>query len=189
MIYEGNARSVAVVKTQDRQATAISSEQTTQPMLRLNRIILAGFAFMILAFAAFNQAGAVEPLSSAELESHCAHYRSDPEGKDGIFCVRYLQGFIDGAVATDERVTLNVAEEYEKEETYSERAIRTRLGKRMENYGPSYYAEFCLGDPVPKEEVVEKVVTVLKQPGIIAKTPLARDVVYQALRTHYPCES
>ncbi len=84
-------------------------------------------------------------LASAELESHCAHYRMDPGGKDGIFCVRYIQGFIDGAVATDERVTLNVADEYEKEESFSERAIRIRFGSRIKTFGSSYYAEFCLG--------------------------------------------
>jgi hypothetical protein len=159
-----------------------------QQILSVKNAIPAGFAFIILLFAAFNQAGAVEPLSSAELESHCAHYRIDPEGKDGIFCVRYIQGFIDGAVATDERVTLNVSEEYEKEESFSERAIRIRLGKRLESYGSSYYAEFCLGDPVPKAEVVQKVVTALKQPGLVANNPLARDVVYETLRKNYPCE-
>ena len=55
------------------------------------------------------QALAVKPLSSAELASHCVHYRSAPDGEDGIFCVRYIQGFINGAVATDERVAINVA--------------------------------------------------------------------------------
>lgn len=189
MIDEVKARSFAVVRTQDGLSATILSRQTALRMLRFKSNILVGFAFMILAFAAFNQAGAVEPLSSAELESHCAHYRIDPEGKDGIFCVRYIQGFIDGAVATDARVTLNVAEEYEKEETFSERAIRIRLGKRLEDSGPSYYAEFCLGDPVPKAEVVAKVVTALKKPGLIANSPLAREVVYQTLRTHYPCDS
>jgi len=49
---------------------------------------------------------AVEPLSTQELASHCAHYSEYNEGVDTIFCVRYIQGFIDGAIATDERVSL-----------------------------------------------------------------------------------
>lgn len=134
------------------------------------------------------QAGAVEPLSTAELVSHCVHYAEDPDGEDGIFCVRYIQGFIDGAVATDERVTLNVADEYGRDETFTERAIRTRLGRRLARYGPSYYAEFCLGEPVPLKEVVEKVVEDLLDREFVARRVRARDVVYQTLRDQYPCQ-
>ena len=67
-----------------------------------------------------------------------------------------IQGFIDGAMATDERVALNVAAEYQEEETFTQRAIRTRLSNRLMQYG-SYYAEFCLGGPVTLAEVVGRV--------------------------------
>ncbi len=53
-----------------------------------------------------NEAQAVEPLSTPELAEHCIHYYEDADSKDAIFCVRYVQGFIDGAVAIDERVML-----------------------------------------------------------------------------------
>ena len=36
------------------------------------------------------------------------------DGKDAIFCVRYVQGFIDGAVATDARVLENIATEFDR---------------------------------------------------------------------------
>ncbi len=132
--------------------------------------------------------GAVETLSTAELAEHCAYFADDPESADGIFCVRYIQGFIDGAVATDERVTNNVAAELDEQESFTERALRTRVGNRLELYGPSYYAEFCLGEPVPLAEVVEKVVTELEDNDLVAAHPSARDLVYHALRTEYPCE-
>jgi len=131
---------------------------------------------------------AVETLSTTELADHCSYFAEDPESKDGIFCVRYIQGFIDGAVATDERVTQNVAAEIEEQETFSERAIRTRVGSRLERYGPSYYAEFCLGAPVPLAEVVEKVVGELIDDDLVGAHPSARDLVYHALRTEYPCQ-
>ena len=134
------------------------------------------------------QAGAVQPLSSEELASHCKHFQNDPEGKDGIFCVRYIQGFIDGAVATDERVTLNVAAEFEEEETFSQRAIRTRLSSRLNQYGSSYYAEFCLGAPVPLAEVVGLVVADLGTGNLNGNLKSAREVVYLTLRSHYPCD-
>ena len=143
--------------------------------------------FMISAVA--SDAQAVEALSTEELISHCVVYEEDPDGEDGIFCVRYIQGFIDGAVVTDERVTYNVADEYDREESFTERAIRTRLGSRIDRYGPSYYAEFCLGEPVPLAEVVRVVIADLLQLENLEGRELAREVVYTTLRREYPCDT
>ena len=134
------------------------------------------------------KAWAVEALSTAELVSHCDRYHETDATEDRIFCVRYIQGFIDGAVATDESVTRNVAEEYESQESYSERAKRTRIGSRLERFGATVYADYCLGDPVPLREVVEHVVDDSQDEALVAANPLARDLVYSTLRNHYPCE-
>jgi hypothetical protein len=150
---------------------------------------LPGLILATTALLAYSAAGAVEPLSTAELKLHCEVFEEDPDGEDGIFCVRYLQGFIDGAVATDERVTYNVADEADRDESFSERAIRTRVGSRLERFGPSVYAEFCLGEPVPLEEVVTKVVDDLLNEDFVRHMPLARDIVYATLRRNYPCEN
>jgi len=131
---------------------------------------------------------AVEPLSTTELVSHCDKYYDEQAAEDRVFCVRYIQGFIDGAVATDERVARNVVKEYEKDESYSQRAARTRIGNRLERYGSSVYADFCLGDPVPLREVVERVVADAQDDARVKADPLARDLVYRSLRQHYPCE-
>ena len=131
---------------------------------------------------------AVEPLSTEELAAHCAHYSENNKGKDTIFCVRYIQGFIDGAIATDERVTLNVAAEYDKKETFAERALRTRGRSRLLQYGPTVYAEFCLGTPVPLKAVVETVVHDLENRTLVDRQLHARSAVYQSLRTAYPCK-
>jgi hypothetical protein len=139
--------------------------------------------------AVVSDARAVEALSTEELISHCVVYEEEPDGEDGIFCVRYIQGFIDGAVVTDERVTYNVANEFDREETFTERAIRTRLGSRIDRYGPSYYAEFCLGEPVPLAEVVRVVIADLLQLENLEGRELAREVVYATLRREYPCET
>ncbi len=153
----------------------------------MNNAIAPGLILLALIFAPQHEAMAVQPLSAVELASHCKHLRTAPEGVDGIFCIRYVQGFIDGAIATDERVTLNVAEEYHKEETFSERATRIRLGQRMDSYGSSYYAEFCLGEPSPLADVVARVAADLEQNPPTSDTILARNVVYGTLRKHYPC--
>lgn len=144
----------------------------------------------LMVLVSLQSANAVEPLSTRELAEHCIHYAEDPEGKDAIFCVRYVQGFIDGAVATDERVTLNVAAEYEKKESYSERAIRIRSpSRRLSRFGTTVYAEFCLGAPVPLKEVVEHVIDDLMNRKVLEDTLLARDAVYAMLRRDYPCEA
>lgn len=143
---------------------------------------------LIISMAVSN-ARAVEALSTEELISHCAVYDEDPDGEDGIFCVRYIQGFIDGAVATDERVAYNVADEYGIDETPTERAIRARLGSRIELFGSSFYAEFCLGEPLPLAEVARKVITDLMQLESLEGRELARDVVYETLRREYPCKT
>lgn len=132
-------------------------------------------------------AHAVEALSTEELVAHCAVYEQNPAGEDGIFCVRYIQGFIDGAVVTDERVTSNIAAEIDRDETFAERAIRTRLGSRLRTNGASVYAEFCLGEPVPLREVVATVIADLSNREYTGGQLLARDVVYATLRRSYPC--
>ena len=132
-------------------------------------------------------AWAVEALSTKDLMSHCDKYHDQNAEKDHIFCVRYIQGFVDGAVATDEQVAQNIVEEYEREETYSQRAMRTRIGSRLDRYGSSVYADYCLGDPVQLKEVVERVVQSLENEDLVTAHPLARDLVYQTLRTNYPC--
>ena len=152
------------------------------------KIMPAAVIVVLLAASPLQNSQAVEPLSSDEFASHCTEYRRAPEGTDGIFCVRYIQGFIDGAVVTDERVTMNVSEEYRQEETFAQRAIRTRLGRDLERYGASYFAEFCLGEPVPLAEVVDHVVARLEGIDFKPQTRLAREFVYKVLRDDYPCK-
>jgi len=154
----------------------------------MSKFALAAAAVAALTSYPYQHAQAVDPLTSDEFASHCIDYRRAPEGSDGIFCVRYIQGFIDGAVATDERVTTNVSAEYSREETFAQRAIRTRLGMDLERYGASFFAEFCLGEPIPLAEVVDHVVTRLEGIDFKPQMPLARDFVYQVLREDYPCK-
>lgn len=143
-------------------------------------------ALPVLAFTL--PAVAVEALSSAELALHCDKYHDENAPEDRTFCVRYIQGFIDGAVVTDERVTQNVTRELRQTESFSDRAARTRIGARLERLGPSVYAEYCLGNPVPLGEVVERVVSDLGDAALVEANPLARDIVYLTLRSNYPCQ-
>ena len=153
----------------------------------MNRRLGAVLA-IVSGFFVLTEAHAVEILTAEELASHCEAFPDDAESVDGEYCVRYIQGFIDGAIATDVRVMLNM--EAEREETFTERAIRTRMIDRNMQLRASGYAEFCLGDPVPLAEVVLKVVADLdERMKAMDSTSSARDVVYESLRRNYPCEA
>ncbi|MBU2677993.1 MAG: hypothetical protein KJP16_13025 [Gammaproteobacteria bacterium] len=143
---------------------------------------------IVLLFALVDRAESVEPLSTPELADHCAFYHEDRDGKDAIFCVRYVQGFIDGAVATDARVLENIATEFDDDETFADRAIRSRIGSRISRRGPTVYADFCLGEADSLEAVVENVVDDLANREVLDKDLLARDAVFSTLRRAYPCD-
>lgn len=152
--------------------------------MNIKTLLIATFVLILLS----DRAASVEPLSTPELAEHCAFYYEDRDGKDAVFCVRYVQGFIDGAVATDARVLENIATEIDEDESFSERAIRSRIGNRINRRGPTVYADFCLGEPDSLEEVVEKVVDDLASRKVLDKDLLARDAVFTTLRREYPCD-
>ena len=154
----------------------------------MNRRMVAALAFVSSIFA-FAEADAVEILTAEELAAHCEAFPEELDSVDGQYCLRYIQGFIDGAVATDVRVMVNMESESD-EETFTERAIRTRMIDRTEQRRAAGYAEFCLGDPVPLEEVVTKVVADLdERTKSLDGSGTARDIVYESLRRNFPCEA
>ena len=146
------------------------------------------YALLLLQLLSVSTAHALEELSSQELASHCALLRAEPEGVDGKYCVRYSQGFIDGAIATDARVMLNAENAISGNETFSERAMRTRMPGRVDRSRAEKLAGFCLGDPVPLRDVVDIVVDDLAAQQITAaKDAPAMVVVYKSLLNNYPC--
>ena len=134
-------------------------------------------------------AHAVEVLSVHELVTHCERLEAEPQGADAQYCIRYIQGFIDGAVATDVRVMLNTEAKSERSESFSERAKRTRTPSRADRARAAQLAGFCLGDPLPLREVVDRVVADLVKLDVSdkAESP-AREAVYASLQDHYLCD-
>lgn len=158
---------------------------THQPMSRLCTV-----AALLGALTLAPVTRAVEVLTVHELVSHCALMETEPKGADAQYCIRYIQGFIDGAVATDARVMLNTEAVVKSEESFSDRAIRIRAPSRTDRSRAATLAEFCLGDPLPLRGVVDRVVVDLVRLDIgdSAGSP-AREIVYRSLREHYPCAS
>lgn len=129
---------------------------------------------------------AIEPLTAEQLEEICAGAVDNPDSTDSRLCIYYAKGFLDGAVATDGRVAENVVSEIDQQETFTERAIRTRVIKRLREFGPSVYAEFCVGQPDPIADVVLHVIEEMDRHQDLANVQ-AQTIVYDSLRRHYPC--
>jgi len=142
---------------------------------------------LLLPFLLVSNADAVEPLSAVQLHDYCVA-TDETDIQSRTLCVAYVTGFLDGAIATDERVTVNIADELEKDESFTERALRTRMVRRMRDSGPTVYAEFCVGNPVPIAEVIEHVIEELAESDVLERK-LAQNVVYASLKKHYPCPS
>ncbi|MGO4892948.1 Rap1a/Tai family immunity protein [Flavobacterium sp. W21_SRS_FM6] len=143
----------------------------------------------VLLSVSLSKANAVEVLTAQELASHCALLSSNPEGADGQYCVRYIQGFIDGAIATDARVMLSAENAISGNETFTERAMRTRMPGRVDLSRAAKLAGFCLGDPLPLRDVVDVIVVDLAAGlATTAKDEPAMEVVYKSLMKNYPCE-
>ncbi|RZV33902.1 MAG: hypothetical protein EX272_13970 [Chromatiales bacterium] len=152
--------------------------------MRVFLISAAAISCLLVSPRAFS----IEPLSAAQLQQACVEFRDKVDGPWSSLCVYYVKGFLDGAVATDKRVAENVAAEIEKEESFTERAIRTRVGNRLREFGPSVYAEFCVGQPDPIADVVLHVVEELDRYDDLEGLQ-AQKVVYASLRRHYPCKT
>lgn len=164
----------------------ISSNSRVVEKVKMNPRILCLLSVVAMFFPAQHTA-AYEVLTAKEIASHCKALPDASDSADGQYCIRYIQGFIDGAVVTDARVMINLESKLANE-TFSERAIRLRSPDRI-TYGRSArYAEFCLGDPVPLREVVDKVVNDLFKHEHLEPETSARGLVYASLRKHYPCK-
>lgn len=140
--------------------------------------------FMMLA----TPASALEWLSETELERQCKSFLGDPQSRDGASCVAFIQGFLAGAEATDGIVAERVKQMHASTgDSYSDRAIRTRIGSRLKEYGTPYYASYCISKDVSSAAVIGKVVDFLNdhpdEPGLTAN-----QIVYMSLVHHFPCE-
>lgn len=128
---------------------------------------------------------AIEPMTLKVLSELCENYQKDSESSESKQCVRYIKGFIDGAIAIEPSLVSN-AEASEKKLSFTERAIKIRIGNRLKRYATPANSDFCLGKPVLMKEIVTKVKkNILKQPQ---SDELALFVIYRTLRQEYPCK-
>ncbi|WP_199609474.1 Rap1a/Tai family immunity protein [Flocculibacter collagenilyticus] len=149
-----------------------------------NRGSLLYLPVIIFGMTQTNSSVAIEPLTQKELYGLCKNFQVDSESSESQQCIRYIKGFIDGAVAIDSGITSDP--QADKRLTFSERAFKTRINNRLNRYAAPVSNDFCLGKPVPIKEVINKVAY-----NLLSKSDsdeLALFVVYTTLRQEYPCK-
>ena len=161
-----------------------STRPSALPTLANPLQFLFSASVLVLLLLAAPSSRALENISVEKLAEYCQYL--DPNADVQIastYCLAYVHGFIDGAVATDPRVSENVAMEIERDKL-RDRAVRTRIKQRLERYGPSYFAGFCIPQPVPLQNIVDLIKAELKTD---ANSATARELVYNVVRKNYPC--
>lgn len=94
-----------------------------------------------------------------------------------------------GIGTLDEKVMLNGEAESDSEDTFTQGAMRTGGLRMSDQERAARYAEYCLGDPVPLLEVVEKVTAEFRSRKEIDDNIHARAVVYDVLCKNYRCNN
>lgn len=122
--------------------------------------------------------GAVEPLSGDELAQLCTPADADePADRRMTRCESYLLGFLDGALR-------RVADQDAETGSFIDRAARTRLGAPPRG-ALTRFPGYCLETPLPLDEVIAHVRDALARDA--GAPVLARDLVDETLRRHFPC--
>lgn len=100
-------------------------------------------------------------------------------------CYQFIKGFLHGAVLTDAQIMRGL-ERGNDMNSFSKRAIRTRLGSSRATDADTYLAEFCLPNADVDPEVVMAIVGAL--PNKIDARKNVAEEIYQAIKTTYPCQ-
>ncbi len=124
--------------------------------MKINKLAALSFAGLVIWA---HSANAITPLSAKELTTRCA-VLPETEDVDAQFCIRYIQGFVDGAVAAVQKVMLDVEAKLSQKEFFLNRVYRPC----------GITTELC-----SHEQIGDNI--------------LARPVVYGALHKNYPCKN
>jgi hypothetical protein len=144
---------------------------------------LAGAAALAALIQSAEAAERLEPLSAYTLHALCQEYLNDPESRNGMRCMRYVQGFLDGVIVGDPRPSPHGAD---TRESWIARAARTRLGARFDAFEAQQTRAYCLGDQPRAHRFIERLLARLDARMPERSTP-AREVLWQTLEAHYRC--
>lgn len=142
-------------------------------------------AVLLLATA---PTSAMDWLSSAKLESSCDAFLNSSDDSEAALCLTFVQGFLAGAEAAHAQNPIGSRAKALKDETFSERATRTRLSTLQLMQVRSGKPAYCLDETLSPVEIVETVAGYLDSHEEVM-TLTNTEAVYEALVHEFPCES
>lgn len=146
------------------------------------------FILLIGGFVLSESAFALNWMSGQKLVDSCSAYQQNSNDEKSMFCASYVQGFLEGAEATDAIVEKTIRAEYQEDlSSYEKRAMKTRLGERRKRFGATSYAHYCIDPGVNIGQVINGVQQHLKAHPDIRNLG-ARDILYAALISQFPCK-
>lgn len=119
------------------------------------------------------------PLPAVELHERCLAYADEPDSAKGRSCASFVRGFLEGSPEIHFSAS---SPEEERKESFSDRALRTRLGVRT-NATPTY----CLDSSVSLSNFIASLVSFIDEHPS-PESLNASDVLYGTLRRSYRCE-
>lgn len=144
----------------------------------MTMLVRAAVLFCSVAFAPIAAAvGQVEP--AAVLVERCRGFSDDRESVAARLCDSYIRGYLAGARSTG---SLNLTSEKGPQETFSERAWRTRLGRATRSPRPQY----CLPDGTSMHKLVEQLIAYADARASL-ESMSAQHLLDWMLRAAYPC--
>ena len=148
---------------------------------------LVGIAILTTVLSS-DPAHAMKWLDELDLRSQCAAYLKAPESKEGVLCESFIQGYLSGIHALQRNVDKKISQKRSPTgESFSDRAIKMRVGSRFRYIDPSLHRGFCVADDVPSKVVVQKIVAYLTDHE--KDTPLPDNkVLFNALLENFPCD-
>ena len=143
-------------------------------------LLVSGCAALLCSSvgAAAQDGGELGPLSGAALYQACIEYMQSPASENGRVCGIYVRGFIAGS---DRIVLMSSQHTPARSESFTDRALRTRLGKRV-----TVQPEYCIAADVTLRMLVEQL---LSQATITApdETTEAAELLYATLGRFHRC--
>jgi len=121
-------------------------------------------------------------LTADELFADCNQSEKNAQQR----CEFYISGFIDGSLSTDPAVAQAVIADATELSDWMRRAMRNRVGTKMERMGSIVYASVCL----PPDSSLHQITQTLLANATPPKSgEIARAWLYDNLRSVFPCQS
>jgi len=147
---------------------------------RTNALMLILFSLAILGAAeAQDKQSTIIEIDTKTDETEVQRCVDNPQAMAA--CRSFIKGFIQGALLTDAAIIKSIEQ---TEPTFSERALKTRLGSRLTD-SPTELAGFCLPEGRSILELAEETLDHVKE-AERNSAELAKKV-YASLKTDYAC--